>query len=433
MRMAVLALGLIFCLFPYTQILKIGSYTQPYAFVFCGLGALMSLSQLQKNFPRDQALVVFLFAMLGLTIFMVTCLPSPTPQDFKSLLIYLSPGIFCFSGFAIASENPKLADRIIVAAAVIWLAVGVIQTVVSPTFATQFVGEWEESATIVVESGRGVLGLAPEPTHFGFHLIILAATLMIVRKRLYLSIACLAAAVLLARSSSAILVIALGSIAYIAFYTRRARVFLIGVVPAYFAMGAIVESGLLPESLRIVGILRTIYEDPMLLITSDNSVNARLGGIYVGVNKVLSNAFIPYGMSSRSWVESIGLSLSQYPWLYDISDAGIPSGLVIVVYQTGVFGLILLFLMLRRVMARHHSKYQSWLLCMMLFVFLSQYMISTPGFGLIYGLMLARVWRAGKANPGMPLQRLLPAPDWRDRGQVFSGRVPVRRGMNEVG
>ena len=46
---------------------------------------------------------------------------------------------------------------------------------IDPQFMTFLIGSWSESAQIVVDSGRGVLSLAPEPTTFGFHIIILAA------------------------------------------------------------------------------------------------------------------------------------------------------------------------------------------------------------------------------------------------------------------
>lgn len=396
MRLVVCAVALLFCLFPYTQIIELDSYTQPYALIFSTLAAGVSYSLLFERFPRGDMAVLLALAATGIVFFLLTCLPNPDSQEFKYLLIYVSPVIFAAASFSMVTLSPSITDRILVFAALTWMAVGFVQAFFDPAFASQFVGDFGDSAEAVIESGRGVLGLAPEPTHFGFHMILMAAALALVGGRNLLSLACLATAIVVARSSSAMLALALGGLIYITLFTRRARLLLLAVIPAYALLGAALNSGMLPGDVRAVALLRDLYEDPWYLFTSDGSANSRLGGIYVGAKEIVNNAFLPAGMSHETWQSSIGSIMSHNSWLLLLSDSGIPSGILIIIYQTGFIGLLLLIVILRRMLKGLFSEYETLLMCAVVFVFMSQYMISTPGFGVILGFVLARHQRLGE-------------------------------------
>ena len=154
-----------------------------------------------------------------------------------------------------------------------------------------------------------------------------------------LALACVATAVLIARSSSAVLALSLGTIIYLAIFGRWGRWLLIAIVPLYFILGGILDSGLLPSDLRVVQLLKAFYEDPWYLITADTSANMRLGGIWVGLQESVERGFIPAGLDSAQWEAAVGPIMAKNPWLIALSPAGIASGLLIVVYQLGVLGL----------------------------------------------------------------------------------------------
>lgn len=390
MRVLILVVGLIFCYFPYTQILDIDTYTQPYALIVCTLGALISFPTLTYHFPKADAMALFALVFVGIFAFALTCLPSPMPQDFKSLLMYVSPAVFAFTAFAIYFERPELTERIIIGAACIWLFVGLAQTLISPTFATGFVGVWQDSAGVVADSGRGTLGLAPEPTHHGFHMMVLAATLAVVRGRNWYSIACIIAALVFARSSSSLLALGLGSALFFGLQTKKGIAMLLLAFPLYFGLGIMLDSKVLPDSSRIVDLLQTAYESPTALLMSDYSVNVRVGGVAAGFMEILDNYFIPSGLSAQVWTSQVSAVLSKYPWLFNISDSGIPSGFLIIVYQLGFVGIILLYVPISRFIRREGPAFENWLLACVVFVFLGQYLLSTPGFGALYGLILAK-------------------------------------------
>lgn len=390
MRLIIYCLALLFCLFPYTQILDLDSYTQPYAFLLSIVASGAAFTTLRAHFPARDAIALVALAFAGLMGFLISCGMNPTFSEIRYLLIYVSPVVFTFASFGIAVEHPKAADRIIVFAALTWMAVGVIQTVVDPSFASQFVGRFSAAAEVVVESGRGTLGLAPEPTHFGFHMIILAAALVLTGGRNWLSLACLVTALIIARSSSAALALGLGALIYLIIFGGRARWFLLLTIPLYFMLGLIVESHMLPQNLRIVQLMTDFYQDPLYPILSDASANQRVGGIYVGAKQILMQGFLPAGMAEDTWLDLIGPIMAANPWLIMLSEGGVPSGILIVGFQLGLFGLIPLIYILRRMLTDLRSHYETFLLCTMVFVFFSQYMISTPGFGVIYGMVIAR-------------------------------------------
>lgn len=403
MRLFIYCLTLIFCLFPYTQIVKLDSYTQPYALLLSIAAAMAAHPTLRHTFPKKDAIALISLAGMGIIGFLISCMPNPDPQEVKYLIIYISPFFFAVAGFAIATEHPKATDRIAMAAAATWIAVGVIQTFIAPGFASQFAGGSTEAAEIVVDSGRGTLGLAPEPTHFGFHMIVLAAAVVLAGGRNWLSIACLVTAILIARSSSAVLALSLGAVIYLTIFGKKARFLVLLVIPLYFLLGTLLENNALPENVRLVVLLKEFYHDPFYMITSDTSANARLGGIYVGAGQIISQMFAPAGLATNSWTSLIGPLLAENPWLIVLSEAGIPSGVLIVIFQLGFLGIIPLFYILGRMMTGLFSYYETFLVCAMVFVFFSQYMISTPGFGLIYGLILARKMAAERYRTKAPL------------------------------
>lgn len=389
-KKAIYFLALMFCLFPYTQIIELETYTQPYALLFSAAAAITAFPVVQARFPRGDLIVLALLALIGSIAFLFYCLPSPESQEIKYLLIYVSPIVFALSGFGIAVEEPKLADRTILFAACAWIGTGVIQATIDPNFLTQFIGEYGESAGVSLASGRGTLGFAPEPTHFGFHIVVLATLAAMVGGRNLLALACLATAVLVARSSSAVLALSLGSVIYLVLFGRWGRLLLVGIAPAYLFLGAILETGVLPGDVRLVALLKEFYYDPWYLITSDASANARLGGIWVGVQEIIRNAFLPAGLDAYEWEAKTAQLLATNPWLIFLSTAGLPSGTLIVIYQLGIFGLAIMAYLHVRLLQGLRSHAETFLMCSVIFVFLSQYMISTPGFGIIFGVAAAR-------------------------------------------
>ena len=391
MRTFFLILGIFFCCFPYTQIIEFESYTQPYAILFCGIAAVLHPGRLAQEFPKAHLGSLAGLAITGIGFWLVAAQAYGVgPQELKSLLMYVGPIAFAATGFVAFRDYPDLLAKLFAVVVVIWILVGIIQVVIDPSFATFLIGSFQDTASASEDSGRGVLGLAPEPTHYGFHLLILAAGLAVLGKYRWLSLLCVVAALLLARSSSALLAVLVGSFLYIICHRRILLIPMIFAIPFLIGLKYLADAGGIPDSSRILVLLSAFLRDPSEFFYSDYSVNARIGGMLAGVDTVFMDYFVPHGLANQDWLTEISPLLSRYPWLLGISESGIPSGFVITVYQLGALAVLLLYLPVKSFLVRSDSWLHNWLLCIMLVVFMGQYLLSTPGFGLIYGFILAK-------------------------------------------
>jgi hypothetical protein len=389
MRKLIFTATVIASMFPYTQILPLSSYTQPYALIFAIGASIYALPMILRNAPTLDNLAVVGLLFVGLVYFLLGCLPYPSEQDIKSLLMYVSPFFFYAVAFGFARLNFDLFGKIVAFCATIWLIVGLIQALIHPSFASQFVGEWSGASEVVVASGRGIISLAPEPTHHAFHMLLMASIIHLLRGQQWLIFGCILSAILLAQSASAIL--ALGISAGLLFVLNPLRLLPYWVSSAlFFVVIFMVIQGEADQSdVRALQLMSVFFSDPFLLIQTDYSVNVRLGGLIAGVSAIIDNFFVPAGLSNEAWLLSIPNILAKHPWLFNVSTAGIPSGIGIIVYQIGFFGLFITLFIMSRVISASRSLVGTYLLLTALIIFCGQYLISNPLFGLLFGCVAA--------------------------------------------
>jgi len=378
--------------FPYTQILPLSTYTQPYAFLLSGIiFGVVGWNQV-KHLRQIDGLALGLLFVLGVVLFVLTCLPSPQMQEFKYLLMYIAPLMFATNYIYIHKHHRKLAKKLTERSILLWIFVGAVQLLVDPTFASFTVGEWQGSAQVVVDSGRGVIGLAPEPTHFGFHMILMGCILLLMDGNKYLVLASIASALLLAQSSSVLLVLMLGT--SLALLTRPLLLVvffgLVGLAVIGFEYSLFVNAGV---DSRIVYLLTQFAKDPMAILSLDYSLNARLGGLIAATIDSFQNWFLPNGITYSSWEDRSILILNKFPWLFGLSSSGWPSGYLIVISQIGLFGVFTFFVTINRFYSVSTSLTQKVLLLSGFSIFFFQYYMSAPAFGIIYGAIAARSLR----------------------------------------
>ncbi|MDE2431035.1 MAG: hypothetical protein KGM99_20125 [Burkholderiales bacterium] len=348
---------------------------------------------------RIESFSLLLFFLFGFLIFLISSLPNFSPQDLKALLIYISPLCFSATFFVFSLERPDLFHKIVKISALIWISVGLAQYFISPNLFAGLVGGWGEAAGGIVESGRGVLGLAPEPTHFGFHMLLLASILYILKSNRLLIALCIFSSIFLARSSSAILAMAIGL--FLCLLVRsRILFFLLSIsILLFFVFGRTDFTTEQPgeDANRILLLLSLFLNNPTDFLMIDGSINLRIGGIIVGYDLILDSWLLPNGMSNLDWIARSREILNPRPWLYDISDSGIPSGYLIVIYQVGFIGFMFLLPAIYRISSAARSALGTWIVFTALSIFLGQYMISNPGFGLLYGCAAAEWFRKRQA------------------------------------
>jgi hypothetical protein len=384
---------LVAALFPYTQFLPIDTYTQPYAIAFGLLIFLLRGRQVLESVPRSDALGLLALAFFGTTAFIIDCLPVPNQQEIKYLLIYLSPLVLTVAGVSCLTLYPQTCRRVVSICAVIWLGVGFVQTMVSPTFMTSLVGTWQDASEVVVRSGRGVLGLAPEPTHFGFHLIILGALVVLTGGSRVLAWCCIIGVLLLARSTSAALALALGACVFALRMPMKYKLpILLGAVTTPFVIYALLER-IDPEKSRLLYLAGAFLSEPSTILQIDWSVNVRMGGMIATVRDSFGEFLLPHGLSHENWIDHSREIVQRLVWLFEFSDAGPPTGFGVVIYQLGLIGLLLLIRPISRMMTTHIHNNDQIIILAVVWVFLGQFYISTPGYSLVYAGVICLVIR----------------------------------------
>ncbi len=375
---------LVACLFPYTQFLPIESYTQPYALALAIPLFILQGRAVLESIPCGDAVALLGLAFLGTVAFLMDCTPVPDAQEFKYLLIYVSPLVQTVAAFVVITRYRRMTLAILTVAIFVWLAVGLVQTFIDPTFATSMVGEWQDAAEVSVESGRGVLGLAPEPTHFGFHMIVLAAVVTVLQGSRPLAWACVIGALLLARSTSAALTLVLGSCLFVLRMPLKYRLpILAGLLASPFVVFLLLER-IDPESSRLLYLASSFLDEPGAILGIDWSVNVRLGGLIATMRDSFGNFLLPHGLSHADWLDHSRDIVSRFTWLFDLSDVGPPSGFGIVIYQLGIFGVLVLYRPIVRLLTTPVVRFEQIFVLAAVWVFVGQYFISTPGYSLLY-------------------------------------------------
>jgi len=375
------------CLFPYTQIVFVKSYTQPYALI---LGFSIFLIQgrqiISRLYPLDLLFLLGMF-FIGICSYLVWLFPAPSITEIKYLTTYISPLLITIPTIFIVSNYLKEVKFLVSLAAIIWIIFGVIQIMYDPSFGTAGVGYWKNFSLDIFNSGRGVLSLAPEPTHFGFHLIVLAAILTVLQCSIFLILSCIASVFFLSRSSSAILCLFLGFSLFILIKRKIFPIALIMLVfffQKYINLFDIISS----KNIRVLTLVEGVFSHPESVLSVDRSVNARLGGVIASIVHSFNTFFIPHGLSHQNWLNDLPKILKDFPWLNDLSSYGCPSGIFIIIYQLGFIGILLLTIPIASFFLMQIEGYKKSVILSVIFIFMGQFMISTPCFSVLYGCII---------------------------------------------
>lgn len=379
-------------LFPFTQIYSSTSYTQPYSLVVALLVFAFAYRSRFSLLKKLDWLALVVFASYGSILYILTCWPYTEVQSIKYLIAYAAPMITVLSVLWSLEKNASAVRASISIAALVWILVGWVQYLGAPTFATSLVGSWGEVSSYMGQSGRGVLGLAPEPTHHGFHMLILAAALILVGKtrfELILVAFSLFSAAFLAAASSALLALGLAALGYV--FRNRAKYLFVVVAFVLFApsfFDAINDAFDIGNS-RVLNLVEILVQEPFDFLTEDASVNARVGGALATWVYILGDFFVPHGLSQQAWISAREIMLNEYGWLQDMSLNGPPSGFGAVVFQGGWLSLCFVLWTWGRLTTSIKLKpFQQILVGTIPWIFMAQYYISSTALWLVVALAI---------------------------------------------
>ncbi|WP_372426847.1 hypothetical protein [Salinarimonas chemoclinalis] len=401
--------------FPYVQLVPSPSFTQPYALIVAALLFVPTGVVGLRTMPTRDCVVLVSFAALGAALLLLGGGPG-SMQDLKFLLNYLAPLLLVATLFVVLRGDTAAARRGIEIAIVVWLGVALVEKFVSPHVFAFLLGTWSSVPIDMPLSARGVVSLAPEPTHYGFHVLMLGAAAVLLGSRPVFPALALAQAVLLAQSSSAILALALGGVLLCLLWPRY--VVLLGLPAVVIGGGALLLAIALGIGGRPVLLVQELLADPRGIVTADMSVNYRLGGLAAAFVEVWNSGFLPHGLSWETWMAIRDEALREHDWLIDLSTVGPPSGVGVIAIQSGIVGLALLLAMLVRIVGASPRAVVALLPCTAPFVFVSQYYISAPVFSLVLASAIVVASRreataAARTPSEEPLREAAPSPEAR--------------------
>ena len=379
---------LVFCLFPYTQIIPLDTYNQPYALALSFLILILNPKAIFSLPQIDQIMLSYL-AFLGVMLLLLELPFGIETREMAFTISYITPVVTTAAVFCILLRNPTMVRKILIAAAVIWFGVNIIQSFIAPTFLTQLVTRDLELADNVVASGRGILGLSPEPTHNAFHNLLLGASLLMVGGPLWAVALSISSAILLAKSSSAVLAIGLGLLLWAVRHPlRRWWALLPFVIPQLVIY---ILTFFVNEQSRLGSIILSLKDLDPSIVLLDNSVNMRIGGATMPILYSIQDFLLPQGISIQSWLALRHDILADQSWLMDLSLNGPASGFGLFIVQGGVFSLPVIIYFINRLFLNNLPSLASLGSVVVLAVFLGQFYFATPIFGLFYATL---IWRS---------------------------------------
>jgi len=387
---------LVACVFPYTKFIPIleysALYTQPTALI---IGSFLAMTGIMKwTFSRlhfEDGFFLIGLSCVGVFFLSISIAYSGewlSIQDLKYIAMYLSPIILVPLVIYAFVRYHSQSKKIIEFSAMIWLLVGLVQLLFDPNFLAPGL---HTIFNVVLASGRGVLSLAPEPTHFGFQLLFFAAALILLDSKNILIWGCVLGSVILARSSSVLFVLLISAI-LLMIQNGNVRLW-IGTI--FFAIFVYLTfpalKGMDVGQWRVYQLIDLfLYSDSSVLL--DASVNARLGGLIASILSSSQDLFAPHGISHVEWLQTREQILRNESYLNHLSASGWPSGYFIIIYQTGWFGLLLLWVVFKRFYKIKLATNEKLIIYAAMLVFMMQLMISTPFFSVLYGLVVSKFY-----------------------------------------
>lgn len=375
---------LLFMVFPFTQILPLPTYNQPYALMTAGLVLLARISILTRLRQTDR-LALFWLAGIGTLGLLIEAVAGLNLREVQYWIAYVSPLFIVPAAVWAISVDRAEAVRIVEWGVLAWVALGLVQLTVAPNALTFLVAGREDLGSRILESGRGVLAFAPEPTHHGFHLLLLAGTIALLGGRRWIALLAVAAAVLVARSAGAAMALALGFAIWCAVSPVR-RGWLLGAGAAAGLL--LLPILLIGDDLRIVQVFRRGVEGGIGVFLMDASVNMRFSGSVMPIRYALSNGLIPFGLSQEMWLDIRDEILTRHRWIYALSENGPATGFGLILLQGGWLALPPLALFAKRFLWDNRDGLGGFLAAVAFAIFLNQIYISAASFGLVLAALI---------------------------------------------
>ena len=311
---------LFFIFFPYINPLETPWSLQPFALLFSILYVLF-----KKNLKIDKYILGFLFVgFISIVISIISI--NQIVNSLRSIANYIS---LPFIVWAVYLFNPTSLRviRLIKVSAYIYVGIGIIQMFIIPGFLS-FLVPHQGDSEILSSSGRGVCSLAPEPSYFGFILLLYFYFGLLIKDKIlaYISIFGL---IFLAQSFTVIFCLFISIAIYFSFKSIFNFFVAVSLILLIIVLGIIIIPSLDMDTRFITLAQSMIFDGLGSTVENDASATGRLYHITYPISNSFYNFFIPFGYN--------GLPNG---------DTRILSGIAGAIYELGFFSFIMFYLLL---------------------------------------------------------------------------------------
>ena len=343
------------CFFPFIDLIRIGTDTQPNAMI---IGSLVIFASKK---PKLNAPIILLWVTFIISVLFVFTTKLDAFLTAKLVLNYLSPPVVAMAAYIIFTElKYKVKFSVFMAVSMAYLLVGVIQTHFIHDFMSMFLNE----ARGILVGGRGVISLTTEPAFYGSTclFLIVFSILNYSKKQNLIAIPLLLfQMVIIAKSSIAFAILA-GSIMVfgLVMIIRLKWKYVSALALSLFCV-IIFQSQILSyfEGTRTGRIIQNFAKDPLLIAEVDGSIAMRASNTFAPYFVIRHNYFMPMGYGRFL---SLLTELSEEGRYRKLITKGtldqrkrIVGGINMVLFQLGFLGLLLplaIYLAFKRLLHR---------------------------------------------------------------------------------
>lgn len=399
MKNSLASFFLFFSLIPYLRIIPIQTDTQPNALI-CGFLYLICYNKSVRLKELNELLIIVLVATILLLF------SGFSFNALRSYSNYLSLYILTYAAYIIFRYMKGLDFGVYASVVCIWFVVGSIQMFIDPSFLSFLIPRGNSEITL--STGRGIVCLAPEATHYGL-ICLLLFVLGYINWKFDKKIRLIYVLILIqiffySRSSLTILIIAITSLVltvYRVLTDKKRRIkFLIGfALFSLMVFYSIYTNYQEIQNYRVGKLLTTLIDNPLLFVVLDNSANERFVHIFFPIIGFFDNYFLPHGFDN--FAQYYKECLRKFPnlvvdWTYNNnSSARIMSGWGAAFYEIGIFTFLIIDVFRRIINAVCKGMEKVFIFLVLMLVFFNAFPFSTPIVSLILGdLLYIRKWKS---------------------------------------
>jgi hypothetical protein len=333
---------LIFCFFPYLNILRIGTDTQPNALF---IAVLILIKSYNKKIPVYYLLSILIF-ITSLVIFLISNFTKGSLLSFSNYTSFL---IVPLAVYYTLDYNKGLSYKFFKNIIYIWFFVGSVQRFISRDFLNFLLSRSSGIALETDYNGRGVVGLAPEPTYYGSTIILFIIVYLLnfsYKKDYKLIFVLLFQLIFLSKSSTSILILFISLITFLGFqlYKISIKYLLYIFIGSIFLLISFFFIKPFLISSRFYNIFSIINTNPKLIFF-DQSISERFNAIYFSIKSLFDQHPLPKGFNSyQNYIlEKSLLPEYKYQFInYKFENySRILSGYGMGFYELGFIGLLI--------------------------------------------------------------------------------------------